>query len=83
MERINRILYTERIINLLGKEEVIVLTGHRRAGKSCILEYLRKQLAERGNVLYLDKEDPDNADIQSYEHLNDWIKGHISENVSN
>ena len=31
MERINRKSYTQRIIDLLGKNEVVVLTGHRRA----------------------------------------------------
>ena len=31
MKRINRESYTKRIIDLLGKNEVIVLTGHRRA----------------------------------------------------
>lgn len=83
MERINRKLYTERIIGLLGKGEVIVLTGHRRAGKSCILEYLKTILTTRGNVLYLDKEDPDNVGIKSFEHLNDWIKNNISEKERN
>ncbi len=31
MKRINRESYTKRILDLLGKNEVIVLTGHRRA----------------------------------------------------
>ncbi|MBQ8222574.1 MAG: AAA family ATPase [Bacteroidales bacterium] len=71
------------MIGLLGKGEVIVLTGHRRAGKSCILECLKTILTTRGNVLYLDKEDPDNVGIKSFEHLNDWIKNNLSEKERN
>jgi len=56
MERINRSQYTECILSLLGKGEEIVPTGHRRAGKSCILECLSDILQGRGHVLYLDME---------------------------
>ncbi|MBR4970194.1 MAG: AAA family ATPase, partial [Paludibacteraceae bacterium] len=76
MERINRELYTQRIIRLLGKGEVIVLTGHRRAGKSCILECLTTLLSKESNILYLDMENPDNASISDFEDLNKWIKKH-------
>ena len=83
MKRINRIYYTQRISNLLGKGEVIVLTGHRRAGKSCILECLKDMLDKQGNVLYLDMENPDNISISTFEHLNTWIKEHISKDRHN
>lgn len=83
MKRINRIYYTQRISNLFGKGEVIVLTGHRRAGKSCILECLKDMLDEQGNVLYLDMENPDNISISTFEHLNTWIKEHISKDRHN
>lgn len=83
MERILRNKYTERIVNLLGKEKVIVLTGHRRAGKSCILECLKTLLVDKGKILYLDMEDPDNSGINSFEHLNNWIKNNISSNTHN
>jgi predicted AAA+ superfamily ATPase len=42
MERIRRNDYIAQISSLLGKGEAVVLTGHRRAGKSCILEFLLK-----------------------------------------
>ncbi len=51
--------------SLLGKGEAVVLTGHRRAGKSCILELLAAELSDMGNVIYIDMEDPANADIVS------------------
>lgn len=78
MERIERPLYEDRILGLLGRGEVVVLTGHRRAGKSCILESLSEKLSERGKVLYLDMEDPRNADINNYVVLNDWISSQVS-----
>ena len=76
MERIERKTYTDHILNLLGKGEVVVLTGHRRAGKSCILECLADLLKEKGYVMYIDMENPDYADINSYVQLNEWIKAH-------
>lgn len=84
MERIDRKLYTDRILSLLGKGEVVVLTGHRRAGKSCILECLAANLRRNdGHVLYVDMENPDYADITDFEQLNAWIKKHISEKKRN
>lgn len=83
MKKILREKYTERIIGLLGKGEVVVLTGHRRAGKSCILETLEALLADKGHVLYLDMENPDNAAISDFEKLNTWIKEHIATDIHN
>lgn len=34
-------------------------------------------------MMYLDMEDPDNASITTFEHLNTWIKEHISNNKRN
>lgn len=48
MERINRNEYIALVNSLLGKGEAVVLTGHRRAGKSCILELLADDLADKG-----------------------------------
>jgi len=40
MEIICRNDYMALVRSMLGKGEAVVLTGHRRAGKSCILELL-------------------------------------------
>ena len=68
---------------MLGKGEAVVLTGHRRAGKSCILECLADKLKGSGNVMYLDMENPDNRDVDTDEKLNIWIKEHASNNNRN
>lgn len=78
MQRVDRKIYTEHILSVLGKGEVVVLTGHRRAGKSCILECLADLLKNDGCVLYIDMENPENAGVSDYESLNAWIKTHIS-----
>lgn len=83
MERIDRKQYTDHIFSLLGKGEVVVLTGHRRTGKSCILECLSNRLEKEGHVLYIDMENPDNANIKDFNQLNTWIKKHLSEKKHN
>lgn len=83
MERIERHQYTDHILSLMGKGEVVVLTGHRRAGKSCIIECLADTLKVKGHVLYIDMENPDYADIKDYERLNTWIKKRVSEKKHN
>lgn len=74
MKIIERASYIGQVEKLLGKGEVVVLTGHRRAGKSCILEKLAEKLASKGHVIYLDMENPDNAFVGNYVALNEYIK---------
>ena len=83
MERINRNDYIALVCSLLGKGEAVVLTGHRRAGKSCILELLAAELSEKGNVIYIDMENPENADLVTFRELSERIKGAVVEGRSN
>ena len=83
MERIRRDDYITLVCNMLGKGEAVVLTGHRRAGKSCILEMLASELAANGNVIYIDMEDPANADITTFRELSEQIKASIHEGERN
>ena len=83
MERINRRDYIALICCLLGKGEAVVLTGHRRAGKSCILELLAAELSSKGNVIYIDMENPENADLATFRELSEKIKGTVVEERRN
>lgn len=83
MKIIERTSYIEQVMKLLGKGEVIVLTGHRRAGKSCILEKLAEKLSSEGHVIYLDMENPDNAFIDNYVGLNEFIKTNMNPTQQN
>ena len=83
MERIRRDDYTAQVSNLLGKGEAVVLTGHRRAGKSCILELMADELSADGHVVYIDMEDPVNADLASFRELSEKIKTSVVEGRRN
>ena len=79
MERIRRNNYIVQVSSLLGKGEAVVLTGHRRAGKSCILELLSDELSADGHVIYIDMEDPANADLVTFRELSEKIKAGVVE----
>lgn len=83
MERIRRNDYIVQVSSLLGKGEAVVLTGHRRAGKSCILELLSDELSTNGHVIYIDMEDPANADLVSFRELSEKIKTSVVEGRQN
>ena len=83
MERINREYYLQLILHYLGKGEAVVLTGHRRAGKSCILELLAQKLTAEGNVIYIDMENPENAYLATFRELSERIKGAVVEGRRN
>lgn len=83
MERIRRDDYIAQVSSLLGKGEAVVLTGHRRAGKSCILELLSDELSADGHVIYIDMEDPANADLTSFRELSEKIKAGVEEGRRN
>ena len=83
MERINRGEYLALVRGMLGKGEAVVLTGHRRAGKSCILELLATDLAAEGHVINIDMEDPANVDLSTFKKLSDRIKEAVVEGRRN
>lgn len=83
MEIIDRNYYENMITESLGKGEAVVLTGHRRVGKSTILENLSRKFASKGNVIFLDMEDPDNSSINNYIDLHEFTKGKLSEDRQN
>lgn len=75
--------YIKRVERLMGKGEAIVLTGHRRAGKSCILASLAERWKNLGNIIFIDMEDPDHADLETYKELHDYVKSHFVEESKN
>lgn len=83
MERIKRGGYLQLVYSYLGKGEAVVLTGHRRAGKSCILELLAGELLVEGNVIYIDMENPVNADLSTFRELSEKIKGNVVDGKHN
>ena len=83
MKITNRIDYIQQVESVMGKSEAIVLTGHRRAGKSCVLASLANRWKEIGNIIFIDMENPDFADIETYQALHEYVKSNYKEGMKN
>lgn len=70
--------YLGKIEKCIGKDTIIILTGQRRVGKSCILRMFRDKVlgGERANVIYINKEKKEFDDIRTYKDLNAYIEDH-------
>ena len=55
MSAILRQSYLKKIERYLGKDTIIILTGQRRIGKSCILRLFRDKVNkdERANIIFI------------------------------
>ena len=75
MDFIVRQHYLDRIDKYLGKDTIIILTGQRRIGKSCILRLFRDKVRMNAdaNVIYIDKEKKEFDCIKTYTDLNAYI----------
>lgn len=76
MKLIPRPHYIDKIIGLINRGMMLILTGQRRVGKSKVLELFRDWLKENypeANVLYINKEYLEFRDIISAEQLYDYV----------
>lgn len=84
MKLINRSQYTNKIKPSMGKGLIIVLTGQRRVGKSCILQQLIQEVSnEATNVIYINKEKTDFDFIKSYQELTLYVNEHLDSTKDN
>ena len=78
VNEIRRTGYLNRIIPLLGKPVVKVLTGMRRVGKSSLIRLLIQHLKESGvpdgSILFLDLESLEWDSLKTYSDLHAYIK---------
>lgn len=72
---ISRKDYAERIDAWLGKEQIIVLVGQRRVGKSFVMKdfVARHKDEPNANIIYIDKEKKSFNFLKTHEHLNSYI----------
>ena len=74
---IDRPNYTNKLLSYLDKPVIKILVGIRRAGKSSIMQLVIQKLQEKGipkhNIIYINKEHVDFADITNYKELYDYI----------
>lgn len=82
----SRDAYIQRIKPFMRTPVVKVMIGHRRVGKSYILfqliEIIRKEEKD-ANIIYINKEDIDFVDINSYRELNDYISRRLASDKKN
>lgn len=86
MEIINRKQYVNRILNYLGKGLILVLTGQRRVGKSCILQCVAKEItdkSESANVIYINKEYAEFNSMKTDADLNEYVSARLKEQQHN
>lgn len=74
---IKRELYLSKIRKFIDKEEIKVITGVRRCGKTCLLKQIIDELEKRGvnneNILYVSLESSKYDNIKDYVDLNEYI----------
>lgn len=82
---ISRPKYLALIEQYLHKQTIIVLTGQRRVGKSCVLKEFAhaKQLDAQANIIYIDKERREFDELISYTQLNTYIETHLEASKTN
>lgn len=84
MELIERKSYVDRVIGYLEKGLIIVLTGQRRTGKSCILKSIANRLLSQGrNVIFINKELSDFAQIKDSEDLEEYAYSKLRDDIGN
>lgn len=85
MKLISRTQYAEHIDKWLGKEQVIVLVGQRRVGKSFVMKdfVARHQEEPNANIIYIDKEKKAFDFITNYHELNAYIDEHFKRDGHN
>ena len=83
MEIIERERYLNIIRQWMGKDLIIVLTGQRRVGKSCLLKQWGEKMSNEGIVIYIDKEKHEFDGLSSYKELNEYIDNKLQKGQKN
>ena len=76
MKRYKREHYLERIRPFINKQLIKVITGQRRVGKSCLLQQIRNEIAEKyvdSTIIYINLESLEFDDLRDFRKLSDYI----------
>ena len=79
---IDRKIYTDKIKGFFNKEQVKVITGIRRCGKSGILKLAKQEalkLTDEKHIIFINFEDSEYDEILSYKELNKYILSKIKD----
>lgn len=80
MNLVKREYYIEKVQSYLGKGLIVVLTGQRRVGKSCILQSVCDRIREQDadvNSIYINKEYAEFRDLNTDIELNRHVDGQL------
>ena len=82
MKMIKRNIYLNKIIPFIDSEDIKVITGIRRSGKSIILTQIMAELIKKGinstQIMYFNFESLKYADLLEYKSLYKYIEANIS-----
>ena len=82
MDTIRREDYLAALSRYVKSPAVVVITGLRRVGKSVLLRQLAEDLAQDGQVLYVDKEDLSFDAVRTARDLVSWVGRHRNNAVA-
>lgn len=83
---IERPVYLDKAMRLLDKGMMLIITGQRRVGKSYLLLQIKNRLevkSANANVIYIDKEELGNRNINNYISLYDEVKLRLDKDKKN
>ncbi len=84
IELIDRKAYLEQLAMWRQEEMIKVVTGVRRCGKSTLLELYMNKLKADGvtddQIVFINLEDQDHAELLDYKQLYEYVKSHIRMN---
>lgn len=85
MKVLSRQYYAKKIDSWLGKEQIIVLVGQRRVGKSYVMkDFITRHASEPdANIIYIDKEKRSFGFIQSCNELDAYVDARLNPNKHN
>lgn len=78
--------YLDKIIEAVGTEDIKVITGVRRSGKSVLLAEFKKYIEENipnANIIFVDFSLVKFESLQEYHALNDYIEEHYRKDADN
>lgn len=86
MKLIDRDVYLDKMISVIGTPDIKVITGVRRSGKSKLLEAFRDYVKETyadANVIHINYNLTQYEDFKDYHVLNDYIENSYKKGVEN
>ena len=86
MKLIERRIYLDKLINVIGTPDIKVITGVRRSGKSKLLDAFKAHVLKENtncNIIHINFNLPDFDELLAYRPLYDYVNDHYVEGKDN